>query len=880
MLNKPEWSTRALPAAIADLRPFVDVVRAGFVLGWVADADELDDCTVHVNGDEVAASVRTIPRADLAEPEGTGAVGFIVRFDADPAKRPRRAVLSLRSGDRSGRVLVECRKDDWRRTLIGRLERVSDRLLTGWLVDPGAVRSRRRATLVVNGVPVCVVEATDDRPDVQGQFGVDGPTGFLVDLPQRCRAGDVLSLVDASGAELDRLVIPAHEIDDESDRVVDPIGLPGLLLGRYRHDHNGDFLLIRGPGFRVLRAQRGPVAEAPAPTPLRSRLVEQLDHIAMSRPADEQVGGWLDELDRAVAEVGSHYAHGWLLVDEADIDRAASVDDAHIVRGRPALTAWQAARLARSGHRLPVTDDELAQFLTGLAVDLRRIGNGLSLMTDEQIAWLGELVDPWHPLPISRYIAARRSVVPHWRESFASDDELSRAGLLCEAFADEMCNGFGWTFFGALALMPEVVDSLAAGVLAFAEGGWPETVVTFGDAEVAEFRASVDALHPLAARAATGEAATSVQPAPHQALIGLIGHGSAVGHNATLSERALFELGLDGPIVSLDHSSPQVGSELLRSGTPPRSWVLLHSQPDYLPSIMTNGWPYLGRTESVIGYMAWESTAVPQSLHAGISMVDEVWTPSEFSAAGLRTATSRDVHVVPHAFLPEEAAALLDQAPADDTDGTFRVLAIADAHSGLSRKNISGMLEAFDKAFAGDPAFRLILRIRNFPHITARAREGNAQSMDVLARIAASRSVEVVSGEMSRADVLRLYGRAHCYLSLHRSEGFGYTMAEAMLAGVPVVATGYSGNLEYMDADTALLVDYETTSIRPGEYLFWAPGMQWADPSTEHAAELLQTVASDRSGSRARAERARLHVADRLSFDRLVARFAELLDGR
>ncbi len=112
--------------------------------------------------------------------------------------------------------------------------------------------------------------------------------------------------------------------------------------------------------------------------------------------------------------------------------------------------------------------------------------------------------------------------------------------------------------------------------------------------------------------------------------------------------------------------------------------------------------------------------------------------------------------------------------------------------------------------------------------------------MDVLARIAASRSVEVVSGEMSRADVLRLYGRAHCYLSLHRSEGFGYTMAEAMMAGVPVVATGYSGNLEYMDADTALLVDYETTSIRPGEYLFWAPGMQWADPSTEHAAELLQ----------------------------------------
>jgi glycosyltransferase involved in cell wall biosynthesis len=878
MLNRREWNTVGVPAPLEDLRPVVDVVRAGFVLGWVAHADQLDECSVHVNGDEVAASVRTIARTDLTDSRGDSAVGFIVRFEADPARRPRRAVLNLRAGARSGRVLVECRKEDWRRTLIGSVERVSEKFVTGWLVDPGAVRSRRRATLLVNDVPVCVVEATDDRPDVQEQFGVEGPTGFMVELPRRCRADDVVALVDPSGAELDRLVVSHDEVEEDDERVANPIGLPGELLSRYRHDLNGDFLLIRGPGFRVMREQGGPVAAPSSKAQLSSRLTHQLDHIAMTRPPEEPVGGWLDELDRAVAEVGHRYRRGWLLLGDSDLERATAADDAHLLRGRPSLTAWQRARLARADHRLPVTDDELALYLTNVAVDLRQIGDGLSLMPDEQIAWLGDLVDPWHPLPVTRYIAARRSVVPHWRDSFAADDEISRAGLLCEAFADEMCNGFGWTFFGALALMPEVVDSLTAAVLTFAEGGWPETTPRFGDGDVAAYRGSLEADHPLSIRSALPVDSSPARP--HHALIGLIGHGSAVGHNATLSERALAELGLEGPIVSLDHSSHEVGSELIHAGAAPSSWVLLHSQPDYLPSIMANGWPYLGRAGSVIGYMAWESTAVPQSLHPGIGMVDEIWTPSEFSAAGLRTATSRDVHVVPHAFLPEEAAALLAQQPAGEEDGTFRVLAIADAHSGLSRKNISGMLKAFDCAFGGDPAFRLILRIRNFLHITVRAGEGDAQSIDVLARISASRNVEVVSGEMGRAEILALYERAHCYLSLHRSEGFGYTMAEAMMAGVPVVATGYSGNLEYMSEENALLVDYDVTSIRPGEYLFWAPGMQWAEPSIDHAATLLRSVASDRAGSRARAERARADVADRLSFDRLVGRFKELLDGR
>jgi glycosyltransferase involved in cell wall biosynthesis len=893
MLTRPEWRPRSTVEATDAIPLAIDTTRAGFVLGWAAGTDRVDGCDVLLDGVAVKSTVRSIPRPDLVESLGRPAIGFIVTFEASPDRRPRHAVLHVRAGEREGATPFECRKQDWRRSLVGRLERVNDRFVSGWLVDPGAVRARRRATLAVNDIPVCVVEASIDRPDVQSQFGTDGPTGLLAELPRGARPGDVVTLVDARGSEIDRLVVPLIGDDDDDDApVTDPIRLPDALLERYRHDHNTDFLLIRGPGFRVQRRQRGRFAVDARPEPRRSLLTQQFDHIAMTRPPDERIHGWLDEVDRAVAEVGHRHRNGWLLMGEDDLARAQAADDEHVVRGRPALTAWQRARLVRTGHRPPVTDEELALFLTHLAVDLRSVGNGTSLLPDEQVEWLADLVDPWHPVPITRYLAARRSVVPHWRDAFAGDDALSRTGLLCEAFADEMCNGFGWTFFGPLAGMPEIVETLAAAVLVFCEGGWPDSPVVVGDSDVASFRRSVNPHHPLALQheravhhqlSESGSAGSSSAPAPaapHHSLIGLIGHGSAVGHNAALSERALAALAMDGPIVSLDHSSSEVGTELVSAGEAPSSWVLLHSQPDYLPAIMANGWPYLGRAGTVIGYMAWESTAVPQSLHSGIRMVDEVWTPSAFSATGLRTATSRDVHVVPHAFLPEEAAALLGQDRAIDDAGPFTVLAIADAHSGLHRKNVTGTLAAFERAFGGDRSYRMVLRIRNFAHVTDLARQGNPEAHELLSRIAASRNVEIVSGEMTRAEVLELYAKAHCYLSLHRSEGFGYTMAEAMMAGVPVVATGYSGNLDYMDDSTALLVDFDETAIRPGEYLFWAPGMQWANPSVEHAAELLREVAADRAGSRARAERARTDVAERLSFERLVDRFRGLLDGR
>lgn len=866
-------------AAADSLRLNIDVVRAGFVLGWAANAESIDECVVIIDGVVARSTVRLISRPDLDESPGESCVGFIVTFEAECSRRPRKAELQMRTGTRFGAIPISCTKQDWRRSLVGRLERVEDRFVTGWIVDPGVSRSRRRATIVVNDVPVSVVEASIDRPDVQHQFGADGPTGVLAELPSRCRPGDVVALVDGSGTELARLILPPAK-GDEPEVVADAVHLPNLLLERYRHDHNGDFLLLRGAGFRVQRPQYGPYAPAAVHAPLRSKLTSQLDYIAMSRPADERVGSWLEELDRAVSEVGHRYRRGSLLLGEADLERAAAPDQAQLGGDRPPLTAWQRARLNRTGHRPPATDDELALFLCGVAVDLRSVGNGLSLLTQEQLSWLTEVVDPWHRWPITRYMAARRSVVPHWRDHFSGDDELSRAGLLCEAFVDEMCNGFGWTFFGTLAGSPEVRDALSAAVLCFAESGWPESAASVATTDIAEFRLSVNSDHPLAIQ---GPSEVLRPPAPRahkHALIGLVGHGSAVGHNATLSEHALEELDRTGPVISLDHSSPEVGSELLSAGQAPIDWVLMHSQPDFVPSIMANGWPYLGRTDTIIGYMAWESTRVPESLHPGVAMVDEIWTPSEFSAQGLRTATSRPVHVVRHAFLPDEAEALLSQQRPPSGNGPFVVLAIADAHSGLRRKNISGMLAAFELAFGGDPAYRMVLRIRNFTHITQQARQGDQHAHEVLAQIARSRNVDVVSGEMTRPEVLALYERAHCYLSLHRSEGFGYTMAEAMMAGVPVVATGYSGNLEYMNADTALLVDFETTSIRPGDYLFWGTGMDWAEPSVDHASILLQSVAADPYGSQARADRAREFAADRLSFDRLVHRFKELLDGR
>jgi len=103
---------------------------------------------------------------------------------------------------------------------------------------------------------------------------------------------------------------------------------------------------------------------------------------------------------------------------------------------------------------------------------------------------------------------------------------------------------------------------------------------------------------------------------------------------------------------------------------------------------------------------------------------------------------------------------------------------------------------------------------------------------------------------------------ADCYVSLHRAEGYGLTLAEAMAAGRPVIGTAYSGNLEFMTADTSVLIPYELVPV-PFGCDPYPPTAVWADPDIEVAAQSMRTMASDPAAARALGARARAHIASR-----------------
>jgi glycosyltransferase involved in cell wall biosynthesis len=119
--------------------------------------------------------------------------------------------------------------------------------------------------------------------------------------------------------------------------------------------------------------------------------------------------------------------------------------------------------------------------------------------------------------------------------------------------------------------------------------------------------------------------------------------------------------------------------------------------------------------------------------------------------------------------------------------------------------------------------------------------------------------IEVRDGHETDARQRALMGTCDCYVSLHRAEGYGLTVAEAMAAARPVIATAYSGNLEFMTEDTAFFVPYELTDI-PYGCAPYPPGTPWAEPDLDAAAEAMRRVASDHALARSTGMRAYEHM--------------------
>lgn len=276
---------------------------------------------------------------------------------------------------------------------------------------------------------------------------------------------------------------------------------------------------------------------------------------------------------------------------------------------------------------------------------------------------------------------------------------------------------------------------------------------------------------------------------------------------------------------------------------------------------------YFGRAAYADHYnianWAWELERFPRRWDSAFELVDEFWVISEFVAKALRARTDKPVIVVPPAI--SIAPSRRDNRHRlDFPSGRFMFLTSMDFNSYVSRKNPQAAIAAFRLAFppSRNDVGLLVKTCNGERHVDALRALSDAAGGDP--------RIEIRNQMLDRETMWDLQDACDAYVSLHRSEGFGLGLAESMALAKPVVATNYSGNVDFMRAGCCRLVDYRMVALRDGDYPAWR-NQHWAEPSVEHAAQHLRELADDPVAARLLGERARQSIAASHSRDAMLA---------
>jgi Glycosyl transferases group 1 len=273
-----------------------------------------------------------------------------------------------------------------------------------------------------------------------------------------------------------------------------------------------------------------------------------------------------------------------------------------------------------------------------------------------------------------------------------------------------------------------------------------------------------------------------------------------------------------------------------------------------------------------IGIWGWETNSIPERWGRAFALVQEIWVYSQFMAENIGAVAPVPVRALaPPVQAPQKRA----QPQRLGIPEGFLFLFVFDYLSTVQRKNPVGLVEAFKRAFAQGEGPQLLIKTINAP-LRPLAEE------EVLWAADGRSDIHVLDRSLTTEELEGLMAACDCYVSLHRAEGFGLTMAEAMSIGKPVIATGYSGNVDFMNGENSYLVDYTIGRVGP-ECEIYPPEGEWADPSIEHAAQLMRAVYEDPAEAARRGAQAAEDIARMLSQEATGAamrRRLEELSGR
>ncbi|MDN4523624.1 glycosyltransferase [Fictibacillus fluitans] len=231
-----------------------------------------------------------------------------------------------------------------------------------------------------------------------------------------------------------------------------------------------------------------------------------------------------------------------------------------------------------------------------------------------------------------------------------------------------------------------------------------------------------------------------------------------------------------------------------------------------------------------IGVWHWELPDFPESFCPAFKLVDEIWAPTHFIKEAIGKKSPVPVHYVPHGLsipqIQNNNSRQRFQLPIE----SFLFLAMYDPCSSQMRKNPTGVIDAYKKAFQkSEDNVGLVIKINNNGFdITEELEELNSS-------LKGYKNVYIINKVLNKPDLQLLMNSCDAFISLHRSEGFGLSLAEAMCLGKPVIATNWSGNTDFMDAENSCCVSYSLIHVEKE----WGPYQtyqMWADPDLDEAA--------------------------------------------
>lgn len=326
-------------------------------------------------------------------------------------------------------------------------------------------------------------------------------------------------------------------------------------------------------------------------------------------------------------------------------------------------------------------------------------------------------------------------------------------------------------------------------------------------------------------------------------LYGYLSRWLGLGECARLYANAMLASGYPVSLHDVDIDIPHARRDRtlapFMDSAPSFSRDLIFVNPDHWEdTLLSIGLPSRHKRH-VIGYWFWELENFPEDWRQALDRVDEIMVSSAFVEQAVRRVCNKPVTRVPMPLVLGEDSGL-QRRHFDLREDDYVFFCSFDFNSTIARKNPHAVIEAFRHAFPyGDEKVALLIKSSNGDRNTALL-------MQLLGAAARDPRIMVRDDLLERHDLQALHRCIDVYVSLHRCEGFGLGMAEAMCMGKPVVATAYSGNMEFMTTANSCLVNYRMVAVRPGEYPY-ADGQQWADPDPQHAAHHFRALYRDRT---------------------------------